>query len=97
MCSSNKRKLPAVGPTRPRQDGDPDLLERNSQDWSKSERMILPFVSMLVWKWAYYAPNTYKDDSWMTGEIWFEQKISDTVGQIPAPPSTMIIPLFIGL
>lgn len=43
------------------QDGDPDLLERNSQDWNKAERLILPFVSMLLWKWAYYAPNTYKD------------------------------------
>lgn len=43
------------------EDGDPDLLERNSQDWSPIERMIMPFVSMLVWKWAYYAPNTYKE------------------------------------
>eukprot|EP00438_Fugacium_kawagutii_P002315 Skav226074 [mRNA] locus=scaffold211:890715:896176:- [translate_table: standard] len=46
------------------EDGDPDLLERNSQDWNKAERLILPFVSMLLWKWAYYAPNTYKDRKW---------------------------------
>lgn len=43
------------------EDGDPDLLERNSANWSQTERYVLPFMSMLLWKWAYYAPNTYKE------------------------------------
>jgi len=40
---------------------DPDLLERNAESWKGSERYTMPFLSMLLWKWAYYAPNTYKE------------------------------------
>ncbi|CAJ1336734.1 unnamed protein product [Effrenium voratum] len=43
------------------EDGDPDLLERNVQNWSEAEKQILPFMSMITWKWSYYAPNTYKE------------------------------------
>jgi len=43
------------------EDTDPDLLERNAADWKGMERFIMPVVSMFLWKWAYYAPNTYKE------------------------------------
>lgn len=43
------------------EDDDPDLVERNTEGWSDKDRTILPFVSMLTWKWSYYAPNTYKE------------------------------------
>jgi len=43
------------------EDADPDLLERNAESWKGSERYTMPFLSMLLWKWAYYAPNTYKE------------------------------------
>mmetsp|Transcript_74640 Transcript_74640/g.242512 ORF Transcript_74640/g.242512 Transcript_74640/m.242512 type:complete len:522 (+) Transcript_74640:113-1678(+) len=43
------------------EDADPDLLERNAETWKGSQRYTMPFLSMLLWKWAYYAPNTYKE------------------------------------
>jgi len=43
------------------EDADPDLLERNASLWKGNERYTMPFVSMLLWKWGYYAPNTYKE------------------------------------
>uniref|UniRef100_A0A7S4S721 Fatty acid desaturase domain-containing protein n=1 Tax=Alexandrium monilatum TaxID=311494 RepID=A0A7S4S721_9DINO len=43
------------------EDSDPDLLERNAETWKGNEKYTMPFVSMLLWKWAYYAPNTYKE------------------------------------
>jgi len=43
------------------EDADPDLLERNAESWKGAERYTMPFLSMLLWKWAYYAPNTYKE------------------------------------
>lgn len=43
------------------EDSDPDLLERNAEVWKGSEKYTMPFLSMLIWKWAYYAPNTYKE------------------------------------
>uniref|UniRef100_A0A7S0FKY3 Fatty acid desaturase domain-containing protein n=1 Tax=Pyrodinium bahamense TaxID=73915 RepID=A0A7S0FKY3_9DINO len=43
------------------EDADPDLLERNAESWTGSDRYTMPFLSMLLWKWAYYAPNTYKE------------------------------------
>lgn len=43
------------------EDLDPDLLERNSEEWTGMKRIIMPILSMFLWKWAYYAPNTYKE------------------------------------
>lgn len=43
------------------EESDPDLLERNSEDWSGMKRKVMPILSMFLWKWAYYAPNTYKE------------------------------------
>jgi len=43
------------------ENADPDLLERNVERWDGPARYILPVVSMLTWKWSYYAPNTYKE------------------------------------
>lgn len=43
------------------EDDDPDLLERNAEVWKGIQRYTMPFLSMFVWKWAYYAPNTYKE------------------------------------
>jgi len=43
------------------EEDDPDLVERNFETMTPEERKIMPFVSMLMWKWSYYAPNTYKE------------------------------------
>lgn len=43
------------------EDSDPDLLERNAEVWKGIDRLTMPFISMLLWKWSYYAPNTYKE------------------------------------
>mmetsp|Transcript_37129 Transcript_37129/g.115341 ORF Transcript_37129/g.115341 Transcript_37129/m.115341 type:complete len:348 (-) Transcript_37129:13-1056(-) len=43
------------------EDADPDLLERNAEVWKGGEKLTMPFLSMFLWKWAYYAPNTYKE------------------------------------
>lgn len=43
------------------EDSDPDLVERNSAVLMKGGGKMIHFLSMLVWKWAYYAPNTYKE------------------------------------
>jgi len=40
---------------------DPDLMERNVEIWEAGSRYPLTFLSMAIWKWAYYAPNTYKE------------------------------------
>lgn len=46
--------------------GDPDLVERNLKDVREDASMSMPFkyayvgLLMTVWKWSYYAPNTYK-------------------------------------
>ena len=43
-------------------------LETTIHFWRRHPGMILPFVSMLVWKWAYYAPNTYKEPTGTNSE-----------------------------
>jgi len=43
------------------EDADPDLVERNAEGWIGIQRLIMPYLSMITWKWSYYAPNTYKE------------------------------------
>jgi len=43
------------------EDADPDLLERNSEKWTGTERTVMSIVSIFLWKWGYYASNTYKE------------------------------------
>jgi len=43
------------------EDADPDLVERNVEAWSGTQKLFMPYLSMLTWKWSYYAPNTYKE------------------------------------
>jgi len=43
------------------EDADPDLVERNILAWGGLNKDFMTFVSMFVWKWYYYAPNTYKE------------------------------------
>jgi len=43
------------------ENADPDLLERNVGIWKGLGRYTMPIMSMFLWKWAYYAPNTYKE------------------------------------
>eukprot|EP00929_Paragymnodinium_shiwhaense_P106233 TRINITY_DN7146_c0_g1_i1.p1 TRINITY_DN7146_c0_g1~~TRINITY_DN7146_c0_g1_i1.p1 ORF type:complete len:488 (-),score=91.50 TRINITY_DN7146_c0_g1_i1:336-1799(-) len=44
------------------EEADPDLVERNVADWGGfPKRLILTVVSLLTWKWSYYASNTYKE------------------------------------
>jgi len=40
---------------------DPDLVERNVEQWKGWQKYARTFASMMVWKWAYYAPNTFKE------------------------------------
>ena len=47
------------------EDGDPDLVERNLEfvrQWPFPMGVKLGFVAIMsaIWKWVYYAPNTYK-------------------------------------
>lgn len=47
------------------EDDDPDLVERNLdfvRQWQGPRALKLMYVAVMatVWKWAYYAPNTYK-------------------------------------
>eukprot|EP00440_Ansanella_granifera_P037877 gb/GFBE01041090.1/.p1 GENE.gb/GFBE01041090.1/~~gb/GFBE01041090.1/.p1 ORF type:complete len:488 (+),score=101.93 gb/GFBE01041090.1/:1-1464(+) len=43
------------------EEADPDLVERNVLAWGGLNKDVMTFLSMLVWKWYYYAPNTYKE------------------------------------
>eukprot|EP00448_Togula_jolla_P039046 CAMPEP_0170645738 /NCGR_PEP_ID=MMETSP0224-20130122/43259_1 /TAXON_ID=285029 /ORGANISM="Togula jolla, Strain CCCM 725" /LENGTH=508 /DNA_ID=CAMNT_0010977013 /DNA_START=38 /DNA_END=1564 /DNA_ORIENTATION=- len=43
------------------EEADPDLLERNSEGWTGMDRWMMPIVSIFLWKWGYYASNTYKE------------------------------------
>eukprot|EP00442_Polarella_glacialis_P008936 CAMPEP_0115079226 /NCGR_PEP_ID=MMETSP0227-20121206/17984_1 /TAXON_ID=89957 /ORGANISM="Polarella glacialis, Strain CCMP 1383" /LENGTH=500 /DNA_ID=CAMNT_0002466693 /DNA_START=96 /DNA_END=1598 /DNA_ORIENTATION=+ len=43
------------------EDSDPDLLERNAAEWKGLKRKVMPIISMFLWKWAYYSPNTFKE------------------------------------
>lgn len=43
------------------EDADPDLVERNTADWTGPKKWALVAVTLLTWKWSYYAPNTYKE------------------------------------
>jgi len=48
------------------EEADPDLVERNlahvrGSDWPMAMRYLYVFGTIAVWKWAYYAPNTYKE------------------------------------
>lgn len=40
---------------------DPDLVERNVEKWKGWQKYARTFASMVIWKWAYYAPNTFKE------------------------------------
>jgi len=45
---------------------DPDLVENNLESIRKLNvslptKYLIVFINMLTWKWAYYAPNTYKE------------------------------------
>jgi len=45
---------------------DPDLVENNLKeiralDVSLPVKYLIVFLNMMTWKWAYYAPNTYKE------------------------------------
>ena len=47
---------------------DPDLVENNLEDIRELDvslftKYLIVGVNMLTWKWAYYAPNTYKEVS----------------------------------
>lgn len=47
---------------------DPDLVENNLEqirelDVSLPVKYLIVLINMLTWKWAYYAPNTYKEVS----------------------------------
>merc|ERR1719195_2052812 len=41
------------------EDSDPDLVERNIESWGGLNKDLMTFLSLFVWKWYYYAPNTY--------------------------------------
>ncbi|GMH77861.1 hypothetical protein TL16_g07564 [Triparma laevis f. inornata] len=45
---------------------DPDLVENNLKAIRELEinlfaKYVIVFINMMTWKWAYYAPNTYKE------------------------------------
>jgi hypothetical protein len=72
------------------EDGDPDLVQRNMESFLKVPtiaRYGIVVFFMFFWKWAYYAPNTFKE---LKLAAWVKEGKPIPEGFKPAQPITVI-------